>query len=137
MPPKGKGQKLEVKGGAKASKGGASSFSSSSKQKQEKLDLDEIARACLEIEEQVAWQESRPKNIKKKAAREKNEVEKSSVKENKEEEKEVQGGEGVQQLCELNMTGEGYVWIATEQGLRAANVPTIHTYPTPAPVPLT
>ena len=24
----------------------------------------------------------------------------------------------------LNMTGEGYVWIVTEQALRAANVPT-------------
>ena len=107
MPSKGKGQKLEVEGGAKASKGGASL--PPSKQEKETLNLDEITRACLEIDEQVARQESRPKNRKKKAARQKNEVEKASAKENKEEEKEkeTEGGEGVQQLCELNMSGEG------------------------------
>ena len=109
MPSKGKGHKLEVEGGAKtsastSSKGGASSSSKGQQQKQEedKLDLDEIARACLEIEQQMARQENRPKNRKKKAARQKNEV---GGKEQKKEEEE-EGGEGVQQLSELNMTGE-------------------------------
>ena len=111
MPSKGKGHKLEVEGGAKtsastSSKGGASSSSKGQQQKQEedKLDLDEIARACLEIEQQMARQENRPKNRKKKAARQKNEV--GGKDQNKKEEEEEEGGEGVQQLSELNMTGE-------------------------------
>ena len=106
MPSKGKGHKLEVEGGAKtsastSSKGGASSSSKGQQQKQEedKLDLDEIARACLEIEQQMARQENRPKNRKKKAARQKNEV-------GGKEQKKGEGGEGVQQLSELTMTGE-------------------------------
>ena len=106
MPSKGKGHKLEVEGGAKtsastSSKGGASSSSKGQQQKQEedKLDLDEIARACLEIEQQMARQENRPKNRKKKAARLKNEV-------GGKEQKKGEGGEGVQQLSELTMTGE-------------------------------
>jgi len=110
MPSKGKGHKLEVEGGAKtsastSSKGGASSSSKGQQQKQEedKLDLDEIARACLEIEQQMARQENRPKNRKKKAARQKNEV---GGKEQNKEEEEEEKGEGVQQLSELNMTGE-------------------------------
>ena len=106
MPSKGKGHKLEVEGGAKtsastSSKGGASS--SSKGQEEDKLDLDEIARACLEIEQQMARQENRPKNRKKKAARQKNEV---GGKEQNKEEEEEEKGEGVQQLSELNMTGE-------------------------------
>ena len=110
MPSKGKGHKLEVEGGAKtsastSSKGGASSSSKGQQQKQEedKLDLDEIARACLEIEQQMARQENRPKNRKKKAARQKNEV---GGKEQNKEEEEEEKGEGVQQLSELNMTRE-------------------------------
>ena len=109
MPTKGKGHKLEVGGGAKAS---ASNSSQKQKQEEEKLELDEIARACLEIEEQMARQESRPKNRRKKAARQKTEVEgkvKATLSNGwcKEvEEVEKGGGEGVQQLSELNMTGE-------------------------------
>ena len=103
MPSKGKGHKLEVEGGARASKGGSSARQE--KQEEEKLELDEIARACLEIEQQMARQESRPKNRKKKAARQKNGVDgKDEAGCSKKEEEE--GGDGVQQLSELNMTGE-------------------------------
>ena len=106
MPSKGKGHKLEVEGGARASKGGSSARQE--KQEEEKLELDEIARACLEIEQQMARQESRPKNRKKKAARQKNGVNgKDEAGCSKKEEEEVEeGGDGVQQLSELNMTGE-------------------------------
>ena len=108
MPSKGKGHKLEVGGGAKATASNSSQKKKKQEQEEEeKLDLDEIARACLEIEQQMARQESRPKNRRKKAARQKTEV-KGSQHSNGwckevEEEEEV---EGVQQLSELNMTGE-------------------------------
>ena len=104
MPSKGKGNKLEAKTSASTSSKGGAPLSKRQQQKQEEdtLDLDEIARACLEIEQQMARQESRPKNRKKKAARQKNEV--GGKAKNKEEEEE--GGEGVQQLSELNMSGE-------------------------------
>ena len=106
MPSKGKGHKLEVEGGARASKGGSSARQE--KQEEEKLELDEIARACLEIEQQMARQESRPKNRKKKAARQKNGVDGKDEAgcSKKEEEEGEEGGDGVQQLSELNMTGE-------------------------------
>ena len=112
MPSKGKGHKLEVGGGAKATASNSSQKKKKQEQEEEeKLDLDEIARACLEIEQQMARQESRPKNRRKKAARQKTEVEGSQhsngwCKEVEEEEEEERGGEGVQQLSELNMTGE-------------------------------
>ena len=108
MPSKGKGHKLEVGGGAKATASNSSQKKKKQEQEEEEeLDLDEIARACLEIEQQMARQESRPKNRRKKAARQKTEVEGSQHSngwcKEVEEEEEV---EGVQQLSELNMTGE-------------------------------
>ena len=81
---------------------------------EKKLDLDEIAVACLEIEQEMAKQESRPKNRRKQEAKLKNGLEKKLARENKNtskvnrkevEEEELQG-EGVQQLSEINMTGE-------------------------------
>ena len=103
MPSKGKGHKLEVGGGAKATASNSSQKKKKQEQEEEeKLDLDEIARACLEIEQQMARQESRPKNRRKKAARQKTEVEGSQHSNGWC--KEVE--EGVQKLSELNMTGE-------------------------------
>jgi len=122
MPGKGKATKSEVGEGGKSStntsKGGSSSCSSTKKLQQlkveKKLDLDEIAVACLEIEQEMAKQESRPKNRRKQEAKLKNGLEKKLARENKNtskvnkkevEEEELQG-EGVQQLSEINMTGE-------------------------------
>ena len=121
MPGKGKATKSEVGEGGKSSntalKGGSTNCSSTKKLQQlkveKKLDLDEIAVACLEIEQEMAKQESRPKNRRKQEAKLKNGLEKKMAREKKntskvnkkEVDKELQG-EGVQQLSEINMTGE-------------------------------
>ena len=121
MPGKGKATKSEVVEGGKSStntsKGGSSSCSSTKKLQQlkveKKLDLDEIAVACLEIEQEMAKQESRPKNRRKQEAKLKNGLEKKLARENKntskvnrKEVEEEEQGEGVQQLSEINMTRE-------------------------------
>ena len=123
MPGKGKATKSEVGEGGKSStnttsKVGSTNYSSTKKLQQlkveKKLDLDEIAVACLEIEQEMAKQESRPKNRRKQEAKLKNGLEKKLARENKNtskvnkkevEEEELQG-EGVQQLSEINMTRE-------------------------------
>ena len=122
MPGRGKATKSEVGEGGKSSnnttlKGGSTNYSSTKKPQQlkveKKLDLDEIAVACLEIEQEMAKQESRPKNRRKQEAKLKNGLEKKMAREKKntskvnrkEVEEELQG-EGVQQLSEINMTGE-------------------------------
>ena len=121
MPGKGKATKSEVGEGGKSSnntsKGGSTNCSSTGKSQQlkveKKLDLDEIAVACLEIEQEMAKQESRPKNRRKQEAKLKNGLEKKMAREKKntskvnrkEVEEELQG-EGVQQLSEINMTRE-------------------------------
>ena len=121
MPGKGKATKSEVVEGGKSSnttsKGGSTNYSSAKKLQQlkveKKLDLDEIAVACLEIEQEMAKQESRPKNRRKQEAKLKNGLEKKMAREkkntskvNKKEVEEEEQGEGVQQLSEINMTGE-------------------------------
>ena len=122
MPGKGKATKSEVGEGGKSStnttsKGGSTNCSSTKKLQQlkveKKLDLDEIAVACLEIEQEMAKQESRPKNRRKQEAKLKNGLEKKMARENKNTSKvnrkeleEEEQGEGVQQLSEINMTGE-------------------------------
>ena len=117
MSGKGKATKLEVVEGGKSSnttlKGGSTNCSSTKKLQQlkveKKLDLDEIAVACLEIEQEMAKQESRPKNRRKqeaklkKMARENKNTSKVNKKEVEEEELQ---GEGVQQLSEINMARE-------------------------------
>ena len=122
MPGKGKATKSEVGEGGKSStnttsKGGSTNYSSTKKLQQlkveKKLDLDEIAVACLEIEQEMAKQESRPKNRRKQEAKLKNGLEKKLARENTNTSKvnrkkveEEEQGEGVQQLSEINMTGE-------------------------------
>jgi len=115
-----KATKSEVVEGGKSSnttsKGGSTNYSSTKKLQQlkveKKLDLDEIAVACLEIEQEMAKQESRPKNRRKQEAKLKNGLEKKLARENKntskvnKKEVEEEQGEGVQQLSEINMTGE-------------------------------
>ena len=121
MPGKGKATKSEVGEGGKSStnttsQGGSTNYSSTKKSQQlkveKKLDLDEIAVACLEIEQEMAKQESRPKNRRKQEAKLKNGLEKKLAREKKNTSKvnrkelEEEQGEGVQQLSEINMTGE-------------------------------
>ena len=121
MPGKGKAIKSEVGEGGKSStntlNGGSTNYSSAKKLLQlkveKKLDLDEIAVACLEIEQEMAKQESRPKNRRKQEAKLKNGLEKKMSREkknaskvNRKELEEEEQGEGVQQLSEINMTGE-------------------------------
>ena len=114
MSGKGKATKSEVVWGGKSSnttsKGGSTNCSSTKKPQQlkveKKLDLDEIAVACLEIEQEMAKQESRPKNRRKQEAKlKKSRENKNTSKVNRKEVEEEQG-EGVQQLSEINMTGE-------------------------------